>query len=48
MNVDMDLLMKTFQLMGQGMLGIFVVIAVIFLLVLLLTKLPADKKGKEE
>ena len=34
MNVDMHALMQTLQLMGQGMLGIFVVIVLIYLVVL--------------
>jgi len=35
---------NAFKLMGQGMLGIFIVMAVISLVVYLLTKLPADKQ----
>lgn len=34
---------NAFKLMGQGMLGIFIVMAVISFIVYLLTKLPADK-----
>ena len=34
---------NAFKLMGQGMLGIFVVMAVIALIVYLLTKIPANK-----
>ena len=34
---------SSFKLMGQGMLGIFIVMAVISCIVYLLTKLPADK-----
>ena len=34
---------NSFKLMGQGMLGIFIVMAVISIIVYLLTKLPADK-----
>ncbi|MDD2954783.1 MAG: hypothetical protein PHD67_00555 [Oscillospiraceae bacterium] len=48
MTVDMNLLMQTLKLMGQGMLGIFVVIFVIFLIVTALTRLTAGKKPKVE
>ena len=34
---------SAFKLMGQGMLGIFIVMAEISFIVFLLTKLPADK-----
>ncbi len=34
---------NSFKLMGQGMLGIFIVMAAISIIVYLLTKLPADK-----
>ena len=34
---------SSFKLMGQGMLGIFVVMAVIALIVYLLTKIPSKK-----
>ena len=42
-NVDIKDLGNAFKLMGQGMLGIFIVMAVISLIVYLLTKLPAKK-----
>lgn len=48
MNVDLNALTQSFELMGKGMLGIFVVIVLIFLLVTVLTRLTADKKTKEE
>lgn len=38
-SVNMDDLMASFQIMGQGMLGIFVVLILIALIVTLLTKL---------
>ena len=41
--VDIFALGNAFKLMGQGMLGIFIVMAVISFIVFLLTKLPADK-----
>lgn len=41
--VNIQDLGRAFKLMGQGMLGIFVVMAVIALIVYLLTKLPANK-----
>lgn len=34
---------SAFKLMGQGMLGIFVVMAAISLIVYLLTKIPSNK-----
>jgi len=39
MNFNMADLYSTFKLMGQGMLGIFIVMAAISLVVYLLTKL---------
>ncbi|MBC8570247.1 OadG-related small transporter subunit [Zongyangia hominis] len=48
MNVDMNALSQSFELMGKGMLGIFVVIGLIFLLVVLLTKFTSGKKPKED
>lgn len=39
MNIDMIALEKSFQLMGQGMLGIFIVMAIISLIVYLCTKI---------
>lgn len=48
MTINMQDLMNSFKLMGQGMLGIFVVLIIIALIVLLLTKLTGSKKkGKE-
>ena len=41
--MNTELLMYGVQLMWQGMLGIFVVMAVIALIVYLLTKIPAKK-----
>ncbi len=41
--VNIQDLGSAFKLMGQGMLGIFVVMAVIALIVYLLTKVPANK-----
>ena len=48
MNVDMHALMQTIQLMGQGMLGIFVVIVLIYLVVLVLTKVTGNKEKEEK
>lgn len=39
MNIDLVALGKSFEVMGQGMLGIFVVMAIISLIVYLCTKL---------
>ena len=41
--VDVLDLGSSFKLMGQGMLGIFIVMAVIAFIVYLLTKIPAKK-----
>ncbi len=41
--VNIEDLGNSFKLMGQGMLGIFVVMAAIALIVYLLTKIPAKK-----
>ena len=38
-NINQDALMASFELMGKGMLAIFVVMAVISLIVYLFTKL---------
>lgn len=49
--INMEDLMDSFRIMGQGMLGIFVVLVVIALIVLLLTKVtnrPGSKKKKAE
>ncbi|MEF9853875.1 MAG: OadG-related small transporter subunit [Hydrogenoanaerobacterium sp.] len=42
-----ELLMQSLQLMGKGMLGIFIVIGIIYFVVLALTKLTAQKPSKE-
>lgn len=39
-----QLFMQSLELMGKGMLGIFVVILVIYVVVLILTKVTAEKK----
>ena len=41
--VNIEDLGNAFKLMGQGMLGIFVVMAVISLIVYALTKIPSKK-----
>lgn len=49
MNIDVVALMQSFQVMGQGMLGIFVVLIVISLIVLLLSKVTnRPPKNKEK
>ena len=48
--INMEDLMNSFRIMGQGMLGIFVVLVVIALIVLLLTKVTnrlAESKKKK-
>ena len=39
MNINYDNLWKSFEVMGQGMLGIFAVMAIISLIVYLCTKI---------
>ncbi len=39
MNIDFNALGKSFELMGQGMLGIFIVMAIISFIVYLCTKM---------
>ena len=41
--VNIEDLFSSFKLMGQGMLGIFIVMAVISLIVYALTKIPTKK-----
>lgn len=41
--VDIKDLFSSFKLMGQGMLGIFIVMAAISLIVFALTKIPTKK-----
>ncbi|MBC8546192.1 hypothetical protein H8711_04485 [Clostridiaceae bacterium NSJ-31] len=43
-----ELFMQSLVLMGKGMLGIFVVIFIIYLIILALTKLTAGKKTGDE
>ena len=45
--VNMEDLMNSFRIMGQGMLGIFVVLVLIALIVALLAKVT-NRKTKEE
>ena len=45
MNINMDVVMEALSIMGNGMLGIFVVIVIIALLVYALTKITSRKKG---
>lgn len=47
MNINMEALMQSFQVMGQGMFGIFVVLIVIALIVLLMSKLT-NKHAKNK
>ena len=42
-----ELFMQSLVLMGKGMLGIFIVIGIIYLVVLALTKITAAKPEKE-
>jgi hypothetical protein len=44
MEISVEKLMQALPLMGKGMLGIFVVTAVIILLVMLLNRLTQPKK----
>lgn len=46
--MNMDDLMKSFLLMGQGMAGIFVVLILIALIVALLAKVTNIKKKKDK
>lgn len=46
--VNMDNLIKSFQIMGKGMLGIFVVLILIALIVMLLTYLTSGSANKEK
>ena len=39
---------KALQLMGKGMLGIFVVIVIIYLVIVLLNKITADKETEKD
>ena len=41
-------LMKSFQLMGMGMLGILVVMLLIWLVIFLLNRFTGNKKDKEK
>lgn len=44
MNISVENFLNTLPLMGKGMLGIFVVIAVIILVVYILNKVTAPKE----
>jgi hypothetical protein len=44
MNVNIDNVVQALEMMGQGMLGIFVVLGLIALLVVLMQKLDNKKK----
>lgn len=46
--INMDNLMDSFLIMGQGMAGIFVVLIVIALLVSLMSKITNRKTDKEK
>lgn len=48
MHINMEDLMSSFEIMGKGMLSIFVVIILITLIVMLLTKISAPKKKPED
>ena len=48
MQMDMNALTQALVLMGQGMLGIFVVILVIFIIVAVLAKATGGGKGGAE
>ncbi len=43
MNISLDLMLKALPIMGQGMLGIFVVTLVIILAVTVLNKVTEEK-----
>ena len=45
MNVNMELVLACLGIMGKGMLGIFLVILVIWVLVALLNKVTGKKAG---
>lgn len=47
MSINVDAFLKTLPIMGKGMLGIFIVIAVLILLIMLLNKVTA-KIGKKD
>lgn len=44
MQINVDNLLTALPIMGKGMLGIFVVTAVIILVVSLLNRIPAEKE----
>ena len=46
--MNMETIMQSLLLMGQGMLAIFVVIIAIYLVVLLLLKLTSRKKDQKD
>ena len=46
MNINMDVVMEALGIMGKGMLGIFLVIAVIWALVALLNKVTGKRGGE--
>ncbi len=43
--VDNGDIARSFELMGKGMLGIFIVMLLIFLVIVVLNKTTAEKKG---
>ena len=47
-HINMEDLMDSFRIMGEGMGGIFVVLILIALIVLLLTKLTSRKPKQDE
>ncbi len=48
MNIDLSTLWVTLPIMGKGMLGIFIVTAVIICVIFLLNKIPTEKNSPEQ
>ena len=48
MNINWDNVMATLEIMGKGMLGIFIVTAVIVIFVNALNSLPEKKEKKDK
>lgn len=43
MNINWDVVMKSFSIMGKGMLGIFVTVIIVMIVVFLLSKTGSKK-----
>jgi hypothetical protein len=48
MELNIELFMQTLPMMGKGMLGIFIVTAVLILGILLMNKLTSGRKDRDE